>query len=329
MLKHFVFEREDRPGEAWLARFAAGRDEAERWYRGQGLANPPSAAECREAISRHMPELLPYYDRACALVGDDELGHRILSHYRPPPETHGCTQAIWLGEDGPALVRNYDYSLDVVTGRFELTSWSGREVIAKAQRPWGGCIDGMNEDGLVASLTFGGGGGGGGHGLGFSIILMLRYLLETCRHVDQAIAALSRIPVATSQNVTLLDRSGAFATLFLGPDRKPAVSRGRTCANHQEIVAANDSPAVRNSIERERAALVALDDPAATLSSLTARFLERPLYSRRTASCTVYTAVYRPAELRVDYVWPGAMWTQRIGRFVSGAYTHDYGELVG
>src|SRR5271168_3588523 len=236
-----------------------------------------------------MPELLRQYDLACTLVGDDDMAHRILSHYRPPREIHGCTQAIWLGDGGPALIRNYDYPLDVVSGRFEITSWSGRKVVAKAQRPWGGCIDGMNEDGLVASLTFG---GGGGHGLGFSIILLLRYLLETCRHVDQAIAALSRIPVATSQNVTLLDRSGVFATLFLGPDREPAMSRNRTCANHQEIAATPDSPAIRNSIERERAALMALEDPAATLSSLSARFLEPPLRSRRAASPTVYTAVY-------------------------------------
>jgi len=324
MLKHFVFEREDRPGKAWLARFAAGRDEAGRWYRGDGLADPPSAAECREAISRHMPELLPHYDRACALAGNDDMACRILSHYRPPRETQGCTQAIWLGNGGPALVRNYDYPLDVVSGRFEITSWSGRKVIAKAQRPWGGCIDGMNEDGLVASLTFG---GAGSHGLGFSIILILRYLLETCRDVSQAITALSRIPVATSQNVTLLDRSGAFATLFLGPHREPAMSPGRTCANHQEIATAPDSPAIRNSIERERAAVMALDDPATTLSNLTARFLEPPLYSRRAASPTVYTAVYRPAELRVDYLWPGTTWTQRMDRFESGDYTHDYGEL--
>ena len=324
MLKRFVFEREDRPGKAWLARFAAGRDEAERWYRGEGLADPPSAAECSEAISRHMPELLPHYDRVCALVGNDDMACRILSHYRPPQESQGCTQAIWLGNGGPALVRNYDYPLDVVSGRFEITSWSGRKVIAKAQRPWGGCIDGMNEDGLVASLTFG---GAGSHGLGFSIILILRYLLETCRDVSQAIATLSRIPIATSQNVTLLDRSGAFATLFLGPDREPAFSPGRTCANHQEIATAQDSPAIRNSIERERAAFLALNDPAATLSNLTARFLEPPLYSRRAASPTVYTAVYRPAELRVDYLWPGTTWTQRMDRFESGDYTHDYGEL--
>ena len=325
MLKRFDFEREDRPGEAWLARFVAGRDEAERWYRGEGLADPPSAADCRAAIGRHMPELLPHYDRACTLVGADDMSHRILSHYRPPPEVHGCTQAIWLGDGGPALVRNYDYPLDVVSGRFEITSWSGRKVIAKAQRPWGGCIDGMNEDGLVASLTFG---GGGSHGLGFSIILILRYLLETCRHVDQAITTLSRIPIATSQNVTLLDRSGAFATVFLGPDREPAVSRGRTCANHQEIVTASASPAIKNSIEREQAVLMALDNPAATLPNLTARFLEPPLYSRRAAFPTVYTAVYRPAELRVDYIWPGMARTQRIGQFDSGTYTHDYGELA-
>jgi predicted choloylglycine hydrolase len=325
MLKRFTFEREDRPGEAWLARFAAGRDEAERWYLGEGLAAPPSAAECRAALGRHMPELMPHYDQACALTGEDDLAHRILSHYRPQPETGGCTQAVWLGRHGPALIRNYDFRLDVISDRFEITSWSDRKVIAKAQRHWGGCIDGMNEDGLVASLTAG---GSGAHGLGFSIILMLRYVLETCRHVAQAIAALSRIPVATSQNVTLLDRSGAFATLFLGPDRAPAASQVRACANHQEIGGAPDSPAIRNSIARQEIALEALDDPATTLSSLIARFLEPPLYSRGAASPTVYTAVYRPAELRVDYLWPGSVWTQRIDRFESGEYTHDYGALV-
>jgi predicted choloylglycine hydrolase len=133
----------------------------------------------------------------------------------------GCSQAVWLGDGGPALVRNYDFSLDVVSDRFEATSWAGHEVIAKAQRPWGGCLDGMNEEGLVTSCTFG---GSSAMGRGFSIILMLRYVLETCRQVHEAIAALSRIPIAQSHNVTLLDRAGAYATLFLGSDRAPAVT---------------------------------------------------------------------------------------------------------
>ena len=233
MLKRFVFAREDRPGEAWLARFAAGRDEAARWYQGEGRATPPTTAECRAALREHMPELMPHYDRVCVLVGDDALAHQILSHYRPPPVIFGCSQAVWLGDGGPALVRNYDLSLDSVSDRFEATSWSGRKVIAKAQRPWGGCLDGMNEDGLVVSNTFG---GSPAKGRGFSIILMLRYVLETCRRVEEAIAALSRIPIAQSHNVTLLDRSGACATLFLGPGRAPAVTADRVCTNHQEQV---------------------------------------------------------------------------------------------
>jgi predicted choloylglycine hydrolase len=325
MLKRFIAAREDRPDGAWLARFAAGRDEAECWYQGEGRVAAPSAGECRAALRAHMPELVPHYDRACALVGDDDLAHRVLSHYRPPPFVAGCSQAVWLGDGGPALVRNYDYPLDIVTGRFEATSWSGREVIAKAQRPWGGCIDGMNEDGLVASLTFG---GSRAQGRGFSIILMLRYVLETCRLVDEAIAALSRIPVAMSQNVTVLDRTGAYATLFLGPDRAPAVSQVRACTNHQETVVSPEHAAATGTVERQRIVLQALDDPAMTLPDLISRFLAPPLYSRRTRSTTVYTAVYRPEEGKVDYLWPGKSWCQRIGRFDPGEYTHDYGELI-
>ncbi|HEV2677868.1 MAG TPA: C45 family autoproteolytic acyltransferase/hydrolase [Aliidongia sp.] len=321
MQKRFVFDREDRPGEAWAARFAAGRDEARRWYQGQRRADPPSAADCRAALLQHMPELVPAYDRACALVGGDELAPCLLSHYRPAPTAHGCSQAIWLGSGGPALIRNYDFALDMVSERFELTSWSGRRIIAKAQRPWGGCIDGMNEVGLVAALNYG---GSAAQGLGFSVILMLRYVLETCSRVDEAVAALCRIPIALSQNVVLLDRTGAHAILFLGPGRSPAVSRTRVCTNHQEPVVEPASAALAHSLGRERHLQAALDDPAMTLPDLIALFLQPPLHSRRAASTTAYTAVYRPAEGRVDYLWPGAVRRQSFDQFMPGEYLHDY-----
>jgi len=322
MQKHFVVAQEERPGDAWLERFNAGREDAERWYRGTDRTTPPSAAECRSALLRHMPELLPHYDHVCALVGDDELAHCMLSHYRPAAAMMGCSQAVWLGEGGPALVRNMDFPLDAITDRFELTSWSGRRVIAKAQRPWGGCLDGMNEDGLVASLTAG---GGRSQGLGFSVILMLRYVLETCSRVEEAVAALSRIPIALSQNVTLLDRSGAYATLFLGPDRAPALSRLPACTNHQEVPP--EPRGTGNSAARLQSVLAALDEPNVTLNELTARFLKPPLYSRRAGFTTAYTAVYRPAEGRVDYLWPGKTWRQGFDLFAPGEYVHDFGEL--
>ena len=177
----------------------------------------------------------------------------------------------------------------------------------------------MNDDGLVASLTL----GGSGNGLGFSVILMLRYVLETCSSVREATAALCRIPVAQTQNVTLLDRTGDHATLFLGPDREPAVTRLRICTNHQEVASPASGSALRAGVLNE-----ALGEPSMTLPTLVARFLKPPLYSRPVGFTTAYTAVYRPEASRVDYLWPGRCWTQGFERFDEGSYTHDYGELT-
>ena len=324
MIKSFTFARENRPDIDWLRRFAAGREEAERWYLGAGRASPPTARECRTALAQHMPELLPRYDHVCDMVGEDERAHQILSHYRPAPEMSGCSNAVWLGKDGPALVRNYDFSLDIVTNRFESTAWFGREVISKAQRPWGGCLDGMNEDGLVASLTFG---GSPAQGRGFAIILMLRYVLETCRNVREAVAALTRIPIAQSQNVTLLDETGSFATLFLGPDRTPAITSEAFCTNHQERVI-SAAAAANQTVERHDALAHCLSQPGLTLPRLIESFQSPPLYSRSPTRTTVYTAVYWPVDKRVEYIWPGKTVTQGLGEFQPGEYTHDYGTLA-
>ena len=320
MLKRFVAEREDQPGAGWRDRFHAGREEAERWYLGDRHVALPTAGECRTVLSHHMPELVPHYDRACELAGADEMAQRILSHYRPADGRGGCSQAVWLGEGGPALIRNFDFPLEVISERIELANWSGRRLICKAQRPWGGCLDGMNEDGLAASVTLG---GRRVQGRGFAIILMLRYVLETCTTVDEAIAALCRIPVALPQNVTLLDRTGAYATLFLGPHRPPAATRLRACTNHQEAIAGR-----QNSVLRQSTLLDLLADPATTLDGLTAQFLEAPLYSRKRGFTTAYTAVYRPVVGEVEFLWPGKTWRFGFDRFESGEYTHDYGVLT-
>jgi hypothetical protein len=58
------------------------------------------------------------------------------------------------------------------------------------------------------------------------------------------------------------------------------------------------------------------------------RSWQRRCIARKRMSPTIYTAVYRPAELRVDYLWPGKRWTQRVAHFEPGEYTHDYGELI-
>jgi predicted choloylglycine hydrolase len=64
-----------------------------------------------------------------------------------------------------------------------------------------------------------------------------------------------------------------------------------------------------------------------TLDQLIAKFLAPPLYSRHADSTTAYTAIYRPTEGRVDYLWPGRASSQRFDQFTIGEYIHDYGDL--
>ena len=78
-----------------------------------------------------MPELVAHYHyRVCALVGDDDLAH---SHTEPLSlslhrSSAVAAKAVWLGAGGPALVRNYDFRLDVVADCFEATNaWSGMQ----------------------------------------------------------------------------------------------------------------------------------------------------------------------------------------------------------
>ena len=66
----------------------------------------------------------------------------------------------------------------------EMTRWFGRRVIAMREAFWG-CLDGMNEDGLAVSLTFG---GRKAHGPGIAMPMVLRYVLETCRSTKEAVA---------------------------------------------------------------------------------------------------------------------------------------------
>ncbi len=325
MEKTFLAADEPLPGEAWRQRFIAGWPAMRTWYLKEGLAPRPTVPAARAALQRHMPELLPVYERLCALVGDDDIAHRCLSCLDPPPVIAGCSQAVWLGEGGPALLRNYDFELQLTSGCVEMASWGGRRVITMAQRAWG-ALDGMNEDGLVASLTFG---GSFARGRGFSMILVLRYVLETCRTVTEAVAVLTRVPVPMSQNVTVLDRSGAFATVFVGPDRTPLVTDGRVCANHQDrpIPPQQETRwhagAPRES-SAERSGAAACGSRRRSTDAHRA-MLKPPLYRacRADGYATVYTASTAACGHRgLHLAWQGL--APGLQRFEPGTYRHDY-----
>src|SRR5205085_12683719 len=162
------------------------------------------------ALRKHMPEIVPIYERLVALAGGSDLTARFLSSYCPPSYLLACSQAVW-SKDAPFLVRNYDYSPQLCERVVLKTCWSGRRVICMSDCLWG-ALDGINDEGLAVSLRFG---GRPAVGVGFGVPLVLRYILEFCASTDEAIAVLERVPVHMSYNVTVVDRSGKFVTAYL------------------------------------------------------------------------------------------------------------------
>ena len=186
----FVFQAiaEDKPGPKWQALFQRFWPAYERWFLKDGEQARPRYLSSLRALRAHMPKLVPTYERLVELGGDSDLVARFLSSFCPPSYLLACSQAVW-SDDAPLLVRNYDYSPQLCEGVILKTAWNGRRVISMNDCMWG-ALDGINEDGLAVSLSFG---GRQVIGAGFGVPLVLRYVLEFCTTTDEAIEVFERV----------------------------------------------------------------------------------------------------------------------------------------
>jgi predicted choloylglycine hydrolase len=310
---------EPRPGPRWQALFDATWWAYRGWYLRDGEAARSSFEASRAALEAHMPELVGTWQRLCALAGGDPLAARMLSLFDPPPYVSGCSQAVLESAAPPILVRNYDYSPDLFERVVYSSAFTGRRVIGMGDCLWG-LLDGMNDAGLAASLTFG---GRRAVGRGFGVPIVVRYLLETCETVAQASAALRRLPVQCAYNVTLLDAGGTTATMQIGPDRPPVLATGSVATNHQGPIDWPEYAQWTRTVEREEHLRALLEEPGIDRRRLIDAFMRPPLrFTRyREGLGTLYTAVYRPAEGVVEYHWPDTTWRQSFDDFVAGART--------
>jgi predicted choloylglycine hydrolase len=293
------------PGARWQALFGALWPGYRSWYLSEGEAARPTLSVAQQQLTRHMPELVPTWQRLVSLAGHDETAARMLTLVNPPRFLPGCSQAVLRGET-PMLVRNYDYQPGLCEQVVYSSAFTGRRVIGTSDCLWG-LLDGMNDTGLVASLAFGGRRDGGS---GFGIPLVVRYLLEVAETVAQATAILGRLPVNMAYNLTLLDRHGEAATVFVAPGTPPETSDLDAATNHRGTVP--DWPehaATFASVQRQQVMLDLLatrPDP----DTMVRAFGQAPLYNTAYDSGfgTIYTAAYRPDLGVVDYVWPGSTW---------------------
>jgi predicted choloylglycine hydrolase len=308
-------------GDGTDGRFAAEAQAA--WpqvqqYTGEEVRTPEGAARAREMFATLMPELVPVLDRLTAQL-DRHDGDLALIQIGWKPFYAGCT----VSGAPRTLLRNYDFPVDECD-RTIVSSHFLRPVIGMGDTLWG-LLDGMNDAGLAVALTFG---GRFVDGWGFSVLVVVRYLLETCDTVDEALAALDRLPMHLAQNLVLVDSEQAV-TVYLGPDIPTPVRSAEpslSCAtNHQHLPVPEQQE--NESRTQQRLATIREATAQGTKAALDA-LLRPPVYADGfdEGHGTVYTAAYHPAEGRVTYHWPeGAAWDQSFTAFDPGTRTVTVG----
>ncbi|MHA6323621.1 C45 family autoproteolytic acyltransferase/hydolase [Roseivivax sp. CAU 1753] len=303
---------EDQPGPKWAGLFAEYWPSYHTWWAREGVRSRPTYLESRRAIRDHMPEMSDLYETLCELAGGGDSAARFLSFYCPPRYLAGCSQAIWPGDE-PLLVRNYDYNPNAFDAVVLKTRWDGRGVIGTSDGLFG-LVDGMNDAGLVVSLTFG---GRREVGVGFGVPLILRYILQTCTTTKEANAVLSRVPCHMSYNVTVIDTERNFTTAYLTPDRPTLLTHAAVATNHQERVEWSSHARFTATVERERFLLQRLTLHPETRAKFIGAFLKPPLYSTAFSSGfgTLYTAAYRPRKRTLDVHWPKQVWSKSFCDF--------------
>jgi predicted choloylglycine hydrolase len=307
---------EARPGPKWKGLFRRYWPSYKAWYQSRTRSGHPSMREARAALRRYMPELVPTFEQIVELTGGNELAASFLSCYRPPPYLISCSQAVLSRPGDSVLVRNYDLDPRLNEGLILHSSWSGRSVIATSEFMWG-VADGVNDAGLTLSLAFG---GSRSVGDGFGMPLILRYVLEVCDDLGDAITVLRQIPSHMAYNVTLLDRRGDCATVQVGPNRAVEVIRPAIATNHQGKVQWAEHGRFTATVEREQFLRARLADSRTTDRNFVEAFLEPPLYNTDYGNGfgTLYTVVYRPDQGVAQWHWPDAVWEQSFSDFLEG-----------
>ena len=312
---------EARPGPAWQARWDRSWPAYEAWWNASNGDAGPSRASCEAALAEHMPELVPVHARLTALAGDSDRAARFLSTWCPPTYLGGCSLAARADAGDVRLLRNYDLSPDLNEGLLLRSEWTGMPVMGMVEFLWG-LSDGINGAGLSVALAYG---GSGAVGEGFGITTILRYVLETCADVDQALAVLARVPSHMAYNLVLADRHGDTAAVELRPGGGICRRDLSIATNHQRSGPAPDRPAFTRTRARQ-AHLETLFASEIKPQDMSDAFLAEPLYQRDWAQGfgTLFTCEYDPGAGALTLLWPDDRWRQTLDDFKPGSRLVHY-----
>lgn len=316
---------EQLPGDKWLKRWDRSWPAYRAWFLGRGGDQGPSRGDCESALLEHMPELVPTWKRLSQLAGDDDLAARFLSTWCPPAYLGGCSLAALSRNGVTRLVRNYDLSPELNEGLLLRTEWTGRPVMGMVEFLWG-VSDGINQQGLAVALAFG---GNSVTGRGFGITTILRYVLETCGTVEEALEVLCRVPSHMAYNVTLADKAGMTLSVEMRPGGGVQVMSEAVATNHQQAGQQPDKPLFTQTFERYDHLIDVLKTDIAP-ASLVTEFMKSPLYQGKYSESlgTLFTADYSPDDLSLDLHWQDDQWSHSLDSFQEETRHVVYGTVA-
>jgi len=301
------------PGKKWQNLFFTHWEAYKAWLiENETEKQSVDLKTSQAALKAHMPEMWPTYIRLCELAGVDEIASKFLTGYQPPFYVSGCSNAVLEGDD-IQLVRNYDHHPNLFEGVQLFSKWNETKVIATSDCLLG-VLDGMNDKGLAVSLTFG---GRKIIGQGFGMPFILRYILEFCSNVEEAVAALIRIPSHMAYNVTVVDKSGHYKTVQVAPNEKTVVTDLAFTTNHQKRLDWPENAAFNKTIERSLFLKNLLKEEDLSASGLVDAFMRKPLYNDlfKEGFGTLFTAAYHPKTGQIDLYWRGKKRSQSFDFF--------------
>ncbi len=308
---------ERSPGGKWHKRWQRSWPAYEAWFVARGGDAGPDRSACRAALGRHMPELLPVYDQLVAIAGGGDRAARFLSTWCPPRYLGGCSLAAMSDGTDVRLLRNYDLSPDLNEGLLLRSEWTGRPVMGMVEFLWG-LSDGINDAGLSVALAYG---GRSDTGEGFGVTTILRYILEVCDTVEEALKILDRVPSHMAYNLVLADASGTTASVELAPGGGAKRMPHAVATNHQSGTIPDRAPFTRTYERHHRLRTLSGD-----ARDLHAAFTTAPLKQERYAEGfgTLFTGEYDPLARTLRLIWQNDEWCQSLDRFDEGRSVVDF-----
>lgn len=316
---------EDSPGPKWVARWHRSWPAYQAWFVNSGGDSGPDRAACEKALRRHMPELVPVHARLVALAGGSDRAARFLSTWCPPSYLGGCSLACAVSDDDVRLLRNYDLSPDLNEGLLLRSKWCGKPVMGMVEFLWG-LSDGINAAGLSIALAYG---GRQETGRGFGITTILRYVLETCDTVEQALRVLQRVPSHMPYNVMVADAQGAAASVEIFAGGGAKVQPHLIATNHQSDGSQPDRGEFTKTHERFHhlgELLSSTSDPAHLVHGFTRAPLKQDRYGEGFG--TLFTAEYEPLKARMTLHWAGDRSVQTLAAFKEGRKEVHYSTMA-